>query len=147
MKRERVYSSTGRELFCPTSPVQRGAAVHVDGDVVGGLTVGGPKYWIDRDRLHDELTPELLTPVEALEAELESRYCSHFANERAWRSGVRFGLRVYGCHPNQFVRGYEYRMFTCISFVTDSSFCGSSSSRSEPWRRLAGPETLIAPST
>jgi DNA-binding IclR family transcriptional regulator len=47
-----------------------GAAVHVDGNVIGGLTVGGPKYRIDRDRLHDELAPELLTAVEALEDDL-----------------------------------------------------------------------------
>ncbi|MFB6297980.1 MAG: IclR family transcriptional regulator [Salinirussus sp.] len=41
-----------------------------EGRIVGGLSVGGPTYRIDSDRLHEELAPELLSVAEAFESEL-----------------------------------------------------------------------------
>lgn len=49
-----------------------GAAIRdPTGAIIGGLSVGGPTYRIDRDRLHDDLAPELLAVVEEFQDELE----------------------------------------------------------------------------
>jgi len=48
-----------------------GAAVHAADEIIGGLSVGGPTYRIDRDRLHDDLAPALLAVVEEFEDDLE----------------------------------------------------------------------------
>lgn len=42
-----------------------------DGEVVGGLSVGGPKYRLDRSRLHEDLAPDLLSVAAEFEGELE----------------------------------------------------------------------------
>lgn len=49
-----------------------GAPVHRNGDIIGGLSVGGPKYRIDTDRLHGELADALLEKVATLEADLRA---------------------------------------------------------------------------
>ncbi|MEY7848117.1 IclR family transcriptional regulator [Natrarchaeobius sp. A-rgal3] len=77
--RERLYSSLEtisdrgyaivNEEFAP-GLVAVGAVVHNDEeDVVGGLSIGGPKYRIDMSRLHDELADQLLATVAELERE------------------------------------------------------------------------------
>lgn len=56
------------EEFAP-GLVAVGATVHgPEGDVIGGLSVGGPKYRLDMDRLHGELAEQLLSTVESLES-------------------------------------------------------------------------------
>lgn len=48
-----------------------GATVHgPGGDIVGGLSVGGPKYRIDMDRVHNDLANQLLQTVESLERDV-----------------------------------------------------------------------------
>lgn len=65
---ERGYAIVDEE-FAP-GLVAVGAVVHgPDGDVVGGLSVGGPKYRIGMDRLHTELADRLLETVASLERE------------------------------------------------------------------------------
>lgn len=65
---ERGYAVVDEELA--PGLVSVGAAVHgPDGDLVGGLSVGGPKYRIDMDRLHDDIARRLVETVETLERE------------------------------------------------------------------------------
>lgn len=60
------------EEFAP-GLVAVGAAVHRDdGTVLGGLSVGGPKYRIDRTRIDHELGEQLLEAVKSLESRLHS---------------------------------------------------------------------------
>lgn len=49
-----------------------GVPVHRDGKIIGGLSVGGPKYRIDMSRLHEELADTLLEKAETLERDLQS---------------------------------------------------------------------------
>lgn len=50
-----------------------GAPVHeADGTIVGGLSVGGPKYRIDMTRLETDFADELLDAVESLETALQN---------------------------------------------------------------------------
>lgn len=56
----------------PPGLVAVGVPVHGDGAVIGGLSVGGPKYRIDTSRLHNELADNLLKTVGALENDLGS---------------------------------------------------------------------------
>jgi len=51
--------------------VSVGAAVHDDGEVIGGLSVGGPTYRIDTHRLEAELVDALFDAVDAIEDELD----------------------------------------------------------------------------
>ncbi|MDS0295498.1 IclR family transcriptional regulator [Halogeometricum luteum] len=44
-----------------------GVPVHRNGGILGGLSVGGPKYRIDSDRLHGELADTLVEAAAALE--------------------------------------------------------------------------------
>jgi DNA-binding IclR family transcriptional regulator len=68
---ERGYGIVDEE-FAP-GLVAVGAAVHRDdGTVLGGLSVGGPKYRIDRTRIDNELGEQLLRAVNALESTLQS---------------------------------------------------------------------------
>lgn len=68
---EREYALVDEE-FAP-GLVAIGAPVHDrEGDIVGGLSVGGPKYQVDSTRLADEYADELLAAVETLESLLES---------------------------------------------------------------------------
>lgn len=56
------------EEFAP-GLVAVGATVHgPDGEPIGGLSVGGPKYRIDMDRLHSDLAEQLLSTVASLES-------------------------------------------------------------------------------
>lgn len=65
---ERGYAVVDEE-FAP-GLVAVGATVHgPDGEVVGGLSVGGPKYRIDMEALHGELADQLLAAVESIEQE------------------------------------------------------------------------------
>lgn len=48
-----------------------GAAIHRNEDVIGGLSVGGPKYRISMNRLHEEFANTLLEKAAALERQLE----------------------------------------------------------------------------
>lgn len=58
------------EEFAPNL-IAVGAPVHDgDGRIVGGLSVGGPKYQVDMTRLEREFADELLNAVESLEAAL-----------------------------------------------------------------------------
>lgn len=58
------------EEFAPEL-VAIGAPVHdEDGSIVGGLSVGGPKYQVDVRRLEREFTDELMNAVESLESSL-----------------------------------------------------------------------------
>lgn len=58
------------EEFAP-GLVAVGVAVHdADETPVGGLSVGGPKYRIDMDRLHGTLAEQLLETIDSLEAML-----------------------------------------------------------------------------
>ena len=51
--------------------IAAGTAIRdAEDDIVGGLTVGGPKYRLDEDRVHDELATDLLTVTSELESEL-----------------------------------------------------------------------------
>ncbi|WP_424005245.1 IclR family transcriptional regulator (plasmid) [Haloarcula salina] len=60
------------EEFAP-GLVAVGATVHRDdGTVLGGLSVGGPKYRVDRTRIDQELGDQLLDAVGALESTLQS---------------------------------------------------------------------------
>jgi DNA-binding IclR family transcriptional regulator len=53
--------------------VAAGTAVRdVNGEVIGGLSAGGPKYRVESHRLHEELAPQLLSVAEELESELQS---------------------------------------------------------------------------
>ena len=49
-----------------------GAPIHSDEEIIGGLSVGGPKYRIDLDRLHNELADTLLERVATLERTIQS---------------------------------------------------------------------------
>lgn len=49
-----------------------GVSVRRDERIVGGLSVGGPKYRIDAKRLHDELAEVLTEKAATLESELRS---------------------------------------------------------------------------
>lgn len=51
--------------------VSVGAPVHDDGQVIGGLSIGGPAYRIDTDRLEGELVDALFEGVDAIEGELD----------------------------------------------------------------------------
>ncbi|MCO8268843.1 IclR family transcriptional regulator [Haloferax sp. AB510] len=58
------------EEFAPNL-IAIGAPVHDgDGRIVGGLSVGGPKYQVDMTRLEREFADELLSAVESLESAL-----------------------------------------------------------------------------
>ncbi|MBV0903035.1 IclR family transcriptional regulator [Haloarcula salina] len=60
------------EEFAP-GLVAVGAAIHsADGTVLGGLSVGGPKYRVDRTRIDHELGEQLLDAVQSLESSLRS---------------------------------------------------------------------------
>ncbi|RJT07960.1 IclR family transcriptional regulator [Halococcus sp. IIIV-5B] len=48
-----------------------GVAIHRSQDIIGGLSVGGPKYRISMDRLHTEFADTLLEKAAALENQLE----------------------------------------------------------------------------
>lgn len=51
--------------------IAAGTAIRdAEDDIVGGLTVGGPKYRLDEGRVHDELAADLLTVASELESEL-----------------------------------------------------------------------------
>jgi DNA-binding IclR family transcriptional regulator len=68
---DRGYGVVDEEFA--TGLVAVGAAVHgPDGRIVGGLSVGGPKYRIDDRRLHGTIADRLREAVEEFEAELES---------------------------------------------------------------------------
>jgi len=68
---ERGYGIVDEE-FAP-GLVAVGAAVHHDdGTVLGGLSVGGPKYRIDRTRINRKLGEQLLGAVHSLESTLKS---------------------------------------------------------------------------
>ncbi|MFU1779959.1 IclR family transcriptional regulator [Haloarcula japonica] len=61
------------EEFAP-GLVAVGAAVHRDdGTILGGLSVGGPKYRVDRTRIDQELGDQLLDAVQSLESSLQSQ--------------------------------------------------------------------------
>lgn len=60
------------EEFAP-GLVAVGASVQDDdGSILGGLSVGGPKYRVDRTRIDHELADQLLDAVESLESSLQS---------------------------------------------------------------------------
>ncbi|EMA59653.1 IclR family transcriptional regulator [Halorubrum lipolyticum] len=59
------------EEFAP-GLVAVGAPVHADGEIVGGLSIGGPKYRINMTRLHEELAEQLLDAVEGMEDALRA---------------------------------------------------------------------------
>jgi DNA-binding IclR family transcriptional regulator len=62
--------ATVDEEFAP-GLVAIGSPVHdAEGDIVGGLSVGGPKYQIDMLRLEHEFADELLDAVDSLESAL-----------------------------------------------------------------------------
>ncbi|GAB7011717.1 IclR family transcriptional regulator [Halorubrum trueperi] len=79
--RERLYDQLGEiadegyaiidEEFAP-GLVAVGAPVHADGEIVGGLSIGGPKYRINMTRLHGELAAELLDAVDEMETALDA---------------------------------------------------------------------------
>jgi len=60
------------EEFAP-GLVAVGAPVHDADGIVGGLSVGGPKYRIDTPRLRRDIVDELLDAVDAFERELLDR--------------------------------------------------------------------------
>lgn len=65
----------GYGIFKGESPpelVAVGVPVQSDRNILGGLSVGGPKYRIDMSRLHNELATNLLKIVEKLENDLRS---------------------------------------------------------------------------
>lgn len=65
---EQGYAVVNEE-FAP-GLVAVGATVHgPDGELIGGLSVGGPKYRIEMDRLHGDLAEQLLSTVASLESE------------------------------------------------------------------------------
>lgn len=69
---ERGYGIVDEE-FAP-GLVAVGAAVHRDdGTILGGLSVGGPKYRVDRTRIDQELGDQLLDAVQSLESSLQSQ--------------------------------------------------------------------------
>lgn len=78
--RERLYeqlesiADTGYaiidEEFAP-GLVAVGAPVHADGEIIGGLSIGGPKYRINMTRLHEQLADRLLDAVDEMEAALD----------------------------------------------------------------------------
>jgi len=49
-----------------------GATVHKDERIIGGLSVGGPKYRIDTPSLHSDIVEELLEAVDRFEEHLHS---------------------------------------------------------------------------
>lgn len=78
--RERLYAhldeigdseyAISDEEFAP-GLVSIGAPVRANGDIVGGLSVGGPKYRVDMSRLHDEIATQLLDAVATMERRLD----------------------------------------------------------------------------
>lgn len=79
--RERLYEQLAEiaeegyaiidEEFAP-GLVAVGAPVHADGEIIGGLSIGGPKYRIQMTRLHGELAEELLDAVAEMEDALSA---------------------------------------------------------------------------
>jgi DNA-binding IclR family transcriptional regulator len=65
---DRGYGVFEGEL--PPGLVAVGVPIHYDRKIIGGLSVGGPKYRIDMNRLHTELADTLLETAEALENDL-----------------------------------------------------------------------------
>lgn len=59
------------EEFAP-GLVAVGAPVYADGEIIGGLSIGGPKYRINMTRLHGELAEQLLDAVERMEDALHT---------------------------------------------------------------------------
>lgn len=59
------------EEFAP-GLVAVGAPVHADGEIIGGLSIGGPKYRINMTRLQGELAERLLDAVEEMENVLDA---------------------------------------------------------------------------
>lgn len=65
---EQGYSVVDEE-FAP-GLVAVGAPVHDDGRIIGGLSVGGPKYRLDTARIRQEIADALLDAVDTFEQEL-----------------------------------------------------------------------------
>jgi len=65
---ERGYSVVDEE-FAP-GLVSVGAPVHKDGTIIGGLSVGGPKYRLDTARIRQDIADALLDAVDTFEREL-----------------------------------------------------------------------------
>jgi len=62
---EEGYSVVDEE-FAP-GLVAVGAPVHDDGTIIGGLSVGGPKYRLDTTRIHQDIADALLDAVDTFE--------------------------------------------------------------------------------
>lgn len=79
--RERLYEQLAEiadegyaiidEEFAP-GLIAVGAPVHADGEIIGGLSVGGPKYRLHMRRLHGTLAERLLDAVEEMEDALNA---------------------------------------------------------------------------